>query len=144
MAESSPRIKGNALSLKFGSPDKDYWCDVTAVTLTNEEGDSALTTFCDAAAGGKRQFFLNITGVQSTDPDSLWRYIWDHVGETVGYTYAPHGNAEASVAQPHFIGTVTIGPRPEIGGEAGIDTEYSFETQWKVVGTPVLEDGSTP
>lgn len=142
MAESSTRIKGTALSLKFGTPAVDYWCDVTAVTLVNEEGDSALTTFCDAASGGKRKFSLNITAVQSTEVDSLWRYIWEHAGETVAFTYAPHGNATPSADQPHFLGTAKIGPKPEIGGEAGIDQEFSFETTWEVVGTPVLEDGT--
>lgn len=142
MATGSTRIKGNALALKFGTPPVDYWCDTTAVTLENEEADSDVTTFCDAADGGGRTYFLNITAIQSTDVESLWRYIWDQSGEEVPFTYAPHGNAEATPAQPHFIGTAKIGPKPSIGGEAGVNVTQVFETRWDVVGVPTLDDGS--
>lgn len=140
----STRIKGTKLSLKFGSPAKDYWCDVTSCTLTNEEADAGVVTFCDAADGGGRDFFLNIAGIQSTAADSFWRYVWEHTGEEVGFTYAPHGNEMPTADEPHFIGTVKVGPKPEVGGEAGVDNEYTFETQWKCIGTPVMEDGTTP
>lgn len=138
----STRIKGVALSLLFGSPAVEYKADVTAVTLSNEEADSDVTTFADAAEGGARDFFLNITGIQSTDADSLWSYCWDNSGEEVGFTYAPHGNKTPTASQPHFTGNVKIGPKPEIGGEAGTSNTFTFETQWSVVGTPVKDDGT--
>lgn len=137
----STRIKGVALTLSIGTPVVDYKCDVTACTITNEEADSDVTTFCDAAAGGARQFFLNLTGVQSTDAASLWSYIWDHAGEVVTFLYAPHGNAAASATQPHFTGSVRVGPKPEIGGEAGAGNTYTFESQWEIEGTPELDRG---
>lgn len=138
----STRIKGSKLALKFGSPAEDYWADVTAVTLTNEEADADVVTFADAAEGGARDYFLNITAIQSTDPTSLWRYIWEQSGTEVAYTYAPHGNETPTDTQPHFIGTVTIGPKPEIGGEAGVNVTQTFETQWTCVGTPTLDTGA--
>lgn len=137
----STRIKGVALALKFGSPAVDYWCDVTAATITNDEGDTDVITFCDAAEGGGRQYFLNMTAIQSTDADGLWRYTWEHSGEVVGFTYAPHGNELPTVEQPHFIGTVKIGPRPTIGGEAGTANTFTFETVWEIEGVPTLDDG---
>ncbi|GMA34740.1 hypothetical protein [Demequina litorisediminis] len=137
----STRIKGVGLTLSVGSPAVDYKCDVTAATITNEEKDSDVTTFCDVSEGDDRQFFLNITAIQSTDADSLWSYIWDNTGEDVAFTYAPHGNAIPSADQPHFTGNVTIGDRPEIGGEAGKDNTYTFESQWEIVGTPVVDRG---
>jgi len=140
---SSTRIKGRQLKLELGTPVVDYWADVTACELQNEEADSDVVTFEDAAEpGGAVVDFLQITAVQSTDPDSLWSYIWEHTGEDVAFTYAPHGNEEPTPAQPHFVGTCTIGPRPAIGGEAGRTNTFTFETRWDVVGRVVLDRGT--
>lgn len=140
----STRIKGVALTLSIGTPPTDYKCDVTACTITNEEADEKdVVTFCDAAvAGGQRDYKLNITAIQSTDVTSLWSYIWDHSGDKVAFTYAPHGNAAPSAAQPHFTGMVTIGPKPEIGGEAGKGNTFTFETEWAIDGVPTLTRGA--
>ena len=133
----STRILGNALMLEIGATD--YKCDVTAIVLDNEEMEDATLTFCDAGDATVRQYFFEMTGIQSTDTASLWQYIWTNTGDDVAFTYAPHGNATPTVAQPHFTGTVTIGPRPSIGGEASRSkTEaFTFETRWDIVGTPV-------
>lgn len=138
------RLKGAVLTLKVGTPAVEYQTDVTAATITNEEAADDTTTFSDVAAGGGRDFFLNITAVQSTDPDSLWSEIWDSAGETVTVTLAPHGNAVATAAEPHFImDEVKIGPAPELGGEASIDGTWTFESQWRIVsGKPVKDIGA--
>lgn len=139
----STRIKGAKLLLELGTPAVNHKCDITASTITNEEKDADVTTFCDVESGDDRDYFLNFTAVQSTDPDSLWRHIWDHAGdEEVPYTYAPHGNEVPTAAQPHFTGTLTIGPPPEIGGEAGKQNTFTFEAQWKLDGKPTLDVGA--
>ncbi|NTW39348.1 MAG: hypothetical protein HGA44_05565 [Cellulomonadaceae bacterium] len=139
----STRIKGKQLALKFGTPAVDYWADTTKCEMNNEKADEDTVTFEDAAVpGGARLYYLDLTGVQSTDTASLWRYIWEHTGEEVPFTYAPHGNAVATPAQPHFVGTIKIGPRPVIGGEAGRDTTFTFDSRWDIVGVPVLDDGA--
>lgn len=140
----STRIRGRQLALKLGTtPVTDYWADTTSVTLENEEADSDVVTFHDAAEpGGAMAEFLNISGVQSTDADSLWTYLWDNPGIEVPFTYAPHGNPVATAAQPHFLGTCTTGPRPVLGGEAGRDTTYVFETRWDVVGKVTKDTGA--
>lgn len=139
----STRIKGRQLKLEIGSPPVDYWADVTACELQNEEADSDVVTFEDASQpGGAMVDFLQITAVQSTDAESLWSYIWDHAGESVDFAYAPHGNAEPTAAQPHFIGTCTIGPRPAVGGEAGRDNTFTFESRWDVEGRVVMDRGT--
>jgi hypothetical protein len=141
----SPRIKGRQLSLKIGTPSVDYWADATSVVMDNEELDADTVTFEDAAEpGGARQYFFNITATQSTATASLWRKIWESTGEEVPFTYAVHGNAVPTVEQPHMIGTVKIGPRPSLGGEAGRDVTYTFESRWDIVGTPTLDDGTAP
>lgn len=134
---ASTRIKGTALMLKIANVD--FYCDVVSCTITNEEAETDVVTFCDAAAGGARQFYLNITAIQSTDTASLWSYIWDNTGETATFAYAPHGNAVVTSAQPHITGSVVIGPPPTIGGEAGTKSTYTFESVWEIVGTPVLD-----
>lgn len=137
---SPTRIRGAKLMLKFGTPAVDYKCDTTSVVLDSEEDD--VQTFCDAEEGGARRWFLQMSAVQSTDEASLWRYIWDHSGDEVPFTYAPHGNDVATTTQPHFIGTAKIGPKPTIGGQASVNGTFSFDTRWEVVGTPVLDDGT--
>lgn len=135
---SSTRIKGVALTLKLGAVPTDYKADVTKCTITNEEADSGVVTFEDAASGGARKYLLNISAIQSTDADSLWSYIWTNSGTKVAFVFAPHGNATATADQPHFTGNVWIGPKPEIGGEAGQGNTYVFDTQWEIEGTPTL------
>jgi len=130
----SNRIKGTKLMLKLGATD--HWADITAYNLTNEEADSDVTTFADAAAGGSRQFKLSGTAVQSTDTTSFWSYVWANTGQTVGFTLSPHGNSSATAAQPLFTGNVKIGAKPPIGGEAGVNS-FTFDFEWDLVGDPV-------
>lgn len=136
----STRIKGNKLALSFGGTE--FWADHTKYELDNEEASSDVTTFADAAEGGGRTFFLALGAIQSTDDTSFWRYAWENTGEIVAYRLAPHGNAVASVAQPHFTGTVKIGPKPKIGGEADPDGEFDFEIRWDCQEEPTLDVGT--
>lgn len=140
---TSTRIKGNALKLEFGSgPGEDFWADATSVVLENEEKDSDVITFYDAAnPGEERQWFFTLSAIQSTEDGSLWRYLWDNVGEEVAFTYAPHGNETASDAQPHFLGTVKIKEKPQVGGEAAEDGTYTFEIRLDVTSGPTLDSG---
>lgn len=139
----STRIKGTKLTLTLGSPGIDYSTDLTTYKLAAGDADKGgLTTFEDAANGGAKAYKLSGTAAQSTDAASFWRYVWDNVGETAAFTIAPHGNTPATAAQPHFLGTVTIGQRPDLGGDAGTDSEFSFDFEWNVEGEPVLDDGT--
>jgi hypothetical protein len=143
---SSPtRIRGKQLKLTLGSPGVEYKCDTTQVVLEREDADEDLVTFCDAEQPGTpQQEYLTIAAIQSTDPDSLWAYLWGHAGEEVAFVYAPWGNEEPTPAQPHFLGTCILGPRPTLGGEAGRDNTYSFETRWDLVSPAVMDDGTIP
>ncbi len=141
----STRIKGNALYLNFGSPGTDYKCDATSVVLQSDDSNSGVTTFCDAANPEQgRQWSFAISAIQSTQKSSFWRYLWDNVGSEVAFTYAPHGNSTASQDKPHFIGTVKIPQRPQIGGDASVDGEYTFDISLTVETGPVLDDGAIP
>lgn len=135
----STRIKGTALALSFGGTD--FWADVTAVTLENEEASSPTITFQDAAGNPERDWKIKGSAVQSLQTSSFWRYAWANTGETVAFRYAPKGNATASADEPHFLGTVKIGPRPTVGGEAG-SADFTFEFEWEVEGAPTMDDGT--
>jgi hypothetical protein len=137
----SNRIRGAALALQFGGTD--HWADVTSVTIENEEAPSDQTTFADAKAGGARQFYFNISAIQSTDPSSFWSMTWGNTGSTVAYRYAPHGNAVATAEEPHFLGTCKVGAKPNIGGAAGATTEFGFETRFDIIGEPEVDRGAS-
>lgn len=140
---SSTRIKGNRLALTFGSPGTDYWADATSVVLDNEEDDSGVTTFEDAASDDTgRKWFFTVGAIQSTATGSFWRYLWESTGDVVPYTYAPHGNEDPSEDQPHFIGTCKIGPKPSVGGEASRTDEFTFEVRLDVETGPTLDTGA--
>jgi len=142
----SPRIKGNKLPvLTLGTPGVDHSVDIISWSIENEEADSDVITFEDAANGGSRQFYLRGSAVQSTATTSFWRYVWENTGETeVPYTIAPHGNAVATSAEPHFVGTLTIGPKPTVGGEASTSSSsaFVFEFEFEIDGEPTLDEGA--
>ena len=138
----STRIKGASLILSIGAPAVDHKVDITSAKITNTEKDADVLTFGDVEMGDDRDFFLEFTATQSTAALSLWRHIWDNAGdEGVPYTYAPHGNLVPSAAEPHFEGTLTIGPPPELGGEAGKTNTYTFDAEWKLDAKPTLDVG---
>lgn len=136
----STRIKGNALALTFGGTD--YWADATSVLMENEETNTGVTTFEDASNSGGRTYFFTISAIQSTDPSSFWRYLWENTGEVVAYKYAVHGNATATDAEPHLTGTVKIGPKPSLGGDASVNGEYTFTVRLDTQEEPTLDTGA--
>ena len=144
---TSPRIKANALKLTIDSVD--YWADLSSVTLQSEDAASDVNTFYDASLGGRRDWFFTVSGVQSTFAEaspstvkSFWRAMWAAAGTEVAFVYAPHGNASASVDEPHFTGTVRIPAQGAfmLGGEASADGTYSFDgVRMDVVGDVTLD-----
>lgn len=141
----STRIKGNKLPiLTLGTPGAEYAADFLSAVITSEEADSDVITFEDAANGGGRQYLFNFTAIQSTDANSFWTYTWDNTGDEVAATYAPAGNAVATVAQPHFVFTVKVGPKPDIGGEASTSatSAFTWEGSWEIVGDVAKDTGA--
>lgn len=137
----STRIHGAALALSLGGTD--YWADATSVKLDNEDAAAGVVTFADAADGGSRKFFFTVSAIQSTASGSFWRYVWASTGSEVAYIYAPHGNVTATADEPHFTGTLKIGPKPAIGGDAGLDVDQVFEVRFdSTSGEPVLDSGA--
>ncbi len=142
----STRIRGNKKpQLTLGTPGLDHSADVISWSIENEEADSDVVTFEDAAEGGGRQFFLRGSAVQSTQSASFWRYVWENSGQDeVPYTIAPHGNAAPTVDEPHFVGTLSIGPKPTIGAEADTSktSASQFDYEFEIDGQPVMDTGA--
>lgn len=136
----STRIKGTALTLTLGGVE--YKADITSVTLDNEEADSDVTTFADAEAGGARQYFLSGTAIQSTDSSSFWSMVEANTGTAAAFRLGVHGNATANADQPHYSGTLKVGPKPPLGGDA--NKTQVFDWRFDIDGEPVLDRGSDP
>jgi len=135
----STRIKGNALALTFGGTD--YWADATSVVFNNEESAAGVTTFEDASLAGNRTYYFTVGAIQSTDASSFWTYLWENTGDVVAYKYAVHGNATATADEPHITGTVKIGPKPQLGGQASVNGEFVFEVRLDCQEEPTLDSG---
>jgi hypothetical protein len=129
------RITGKNLSLKFGT--LEVKSESGEFILDNEEADGGYTTFADAASGGARQWFINMTLLTATDSTSFWRFLWDNTGQEVTFTFAPHGNTTVTADQPIFTGTAVVGAKPAIGGSAGED--WTLEYRLDLVGEPVMD-----
>lgn len=132
------RIDGAKLTLTVGTVELNL--NATSARLSNEEKSAAVLTFADALAGLNRQYFILVTSIQSTSVGSFWRLVWDNVpGTLLSFTLRPHGNAVATAEQPHFTVQVKLGPKPDLGGEAGIQVTQTFETRLEVEGVPLLK-----
>lgn len=136
MAISNGKFKGNSLSIMVAATE--YNMDVMSVVLQNEEADSDAVTFADLAEGGSLQWFFEGEAVADYGTGSLWTYLWTNAGtQNVAYIFKPYGNATATPGKPHFTGTMNIGAKPPVGGEAG--EVFTYEFRIDVNGTPVLK-----
>ena len=135
----------------------EYFADLSSVELQAEPAASDAETFADVAGGGRGDWFLTVSGVQSTESTSFWMAMWKNAGEEVEYTYAPHGNTDATEDEPHFrsldettpdpvvVSTVRIPMRGAfvLGGAASTDGTFSFEgVRMDIIGEPYLYLGA--
>lgn len=115
--------------------------EVSRAVISVADTESDFVSFADAAAGGGKDYILELTAVQ--DPgteDSIWDMVWEMTGQEVDVIVKPYGNATASATQPHFTGTVVI-KMPDgdlLGGEADASTTAKFvtELEWQFLEKP--------
>lgn len=125
----SKRIAANRLALEIDGVD--YWMDASSVVLDNEPADEELMELTDGFAQWFLWFF-EVEGIQSTETDSLWRFLFHNVGQLVPFSYAPHGNQEPTPDQPHLVGECRIMHPPRLGGQAQRKGSYEFEMRLEV------------
>lgn len=126
------------LTLTVDSTERAPEC--SHVSIESAEATTDFVSFADAAAGGSREYTLQITMVQDAVAASLWDEIFSHAGDTVAVVVRPYGNATASSSQPHFHGNVVIS-EPDgtlIGGDADKSTTQRWTTQvaWAFTAKP--------
>lgn len=132
--DGAPRIKGTGLL--FVIDDVDYWADCSEVRLFQDE--EAYRHWNSQVSGNYGKWMFEVSAIQSTHPDSLWRFLWEHEFQTAEFVYAPHGNTEPSDEKPFFTGTVEVPSAPELGGSAGEATEHEFTVQMELASKPEL------
>lgn len=124
----------NKRTLTVSVGGTDYTAQVSKCSISSAARDSDFTTFADAAAGGARDYFLNVVAVQDMATGTFWDKVWTAVGTSVAVIVKPYGNAAASVAQPHYSGNVTV-KEPDgdlVGGEAdaSVTARQVIEVSW--------------
>lgn len=106
------RIKGKSIVFKIGATD--FAGQVSNVTFSSAVGTLGFGSYEDSL-----DFTCAVTGFQDTAAASLHSTLWANPGASVTITYAPHGNATPSAAQPHFTATGYAETVPDLGGAAG-------------------------
>lgn len=106
------RIKGK--SIVFEINGTEYAGGVSNVVFS-----SAVNTLGFGNYEDSLDFTCAVTGFQDTAAASLHSYLWDNPGATVNISFAPHGNATPSAAQPWFTATGYAETVPDLGGTAG-------------------------
>lgn len=121
----------------------DYTGDISKAVITDGESDSDFVTFLDAANGGAREYFLDITMAQDPATTALYAKLWTEVGTDCPFELWPNGRpgtGTASPTQPKYTGTCTIS-EPDgdfLGGEADKSNTAKFKTDvsWKLLAKP--------
>lgn len=130
------RVMGSKLGLTING--KDLWADIASYELAPSTDDKDVVTFADAASGAAASWKLKIKAIISFDTGSFWDTVWANAGKTVGYAVAPLGNRSAAPGKPHFKGSVKIGSKPPVSGEAGDTKGATFEVEWTCEGEPQM------
>ena len=128
------RVKANSITITVDGDD--YTADLSSIMLQSEEASSDVTTFADATAGGSSDWFIEMSGITSTDLASFWRTCWNNPGDEVPFVLTS-STALAST----FTGTLRICAQGRLpfGGEASADGTFSWSgVRFEVVGAPVL------
>lgn len=134
MARVIPRL----IALDIETVDRSD--EVSVVKITSGAADSDFMSFAEARSGGSREYVLAMTIAQDHASSTLWDLIWTGTGTEVDGTYAPYGNATATVSQPHYDFTAVVS-EPEgdfLGAEATDSTTAvaTIEVEWKLTGKP--------
>lgn len=139
-----PNVKSRFIGVyeDTGVVNTDISGELAALTLNAAEADEGFLSFAQARAGGAKDWTVNGTIPQNYEPTSLYRRMRNSPGDPLVLVYAPYGNAEASVAQPHEIWPVTMDiPDSAIaGGEATTSPNAVpvVEVEWPCTADPTI------
>jgi len=122
------RIKGKSIIFEVDSTE--YAGSVSNVTFSSAVGTLGFGDYVDSL-----EFTCAVTGFQDTAAASLHTELWTNPGATVDITFAPHGNAVATVSQPHFTAEGYAETIPNLGGAAG--EYFVYDINFILTGKPV-------
>jgi len=122
------RIKGK--SIVFEVDGTEYAGGVSNVTFS-----SSVDTLGFGAYEDSLEFTATVEGFQDVAASSLWSTLFDAPGVNMSMTFAPNGNAVASVEQPHFTATGYAETVPDLGGAAG--EFFTYDMNIILTGKPV-------
>ena len=128
------RVKANSITITIDSVD--FTASLSSIMLQSEEAATDVTTFADAAAGGASDWFIEMSGVTSTDasPAGFFMKCWEKAGHEVPFVLEV-----GSPTAGDFDGTLRIPAKGRIpfGGEASADGTFSWSgIRFEVVGEP--------
>ena len=106
------RIKGK--SIIFEVDGTEYSGQTSNVTFSSAVGTLGFGDYTDSL-----DFTCAVTGFQDTAAASLHSALWADPGASVTVSFAPHGNATPTSAEPWFTATGYAETVPDIGGQAG-------------------------
>ena len=106
------RIKGK--SIIFEVDGTEYSGQTSNVTFSSAVGTLGFGDYTDSL-----DFTCAVTGFQDTAAASLHSALWADPGASVTISFAPHGNATPTSAEPWFTATGYAETVPDIGGAAG-------------------------
>jgi hypothetical protein len=128
------RVKANQITITVDGDD--YSADLSSIMLQSEDAATDVTTFADATAGGSSDWFIELSGITSTDLASFWRVCWNNAGDEVPFVLT-----SSSALASDFTGTLRIPAQGRLpfGGDASADGTFSWSgVRFEVVGAPVL------
>jgi hypothetical protein len=106
------RIKGK--SIIFEVDGTEYAGQTSNVVFSSAVGTLGFGDYTDSL-----DFTCAVTGFQDTAAASLHSALWADPGANVTISFAPHGNATPTTAEPWFTATGYAETVPDIGGAAG-------------------------
>lgn len=110
--------------LKVTVDGDEFTAQVSKCLIRSAATESDFVTFADAAAGGGRDYFLDVKAVQDAETGTFWDIVWSQLGAELEVVVMPYGNATPSATEPHFEGTIVV-REPDgdlVGGEANRST----------------------
>lgn len=126
--------------LKITVDSTEYTAQVSKAAFRSAPTESDFVTFADAAAGGARDYFLDVIAMQDATTGTFWDLVWSQAGAELEVEVMPYGNASPSVGEPHFTATVVV-QEPDgdlLGGEANRSTSarQKIEVSWPCLAKP--------
>jgi hypothetical protein len=128
------RVKANSITITVDGDD--YTADLSSIMLQSEEASSDVTSFADAALGGSSDWFIEMSGITSTDVASFFVVCWNNPGDEVPFVLT-----SSSPTASTFTGTLRIPAQGRLpfGGDASADGTISWSgVRFECVGAPVL------